>query len=81
MRHQSFAGEDETLGGAGELDVGDRRPAEPAVAEAIRLVDVDCGDVRVERARAERLREILTKLKTLTGRELCSSLMDAITKK
>ena len=46
--NQPLAGDDELLGGAGQVEVGDGGAADAAVAVAVGLVDVDGGHVGVE---------------------------------
>ena len=48
VRDEPLAGDDEPLGGAGQVDVGHRRAGEAAVAVAVGLVNVDRGHVRVQ---------------------------------
>ena len=56
---QPFARDDQCFRGAGELEVGDRRAADPAVAVNVCLVDVDGGDIRAEGRQGTTLRSEL----------------------
>ena len=50
---QPFAGDDHPLRGPGQLQVGDGHAADAAVAVDVRLMDMDGGDVRIERRQCD----------------------------
>ena len=49
MRDQALTSDDQPLGRAGQFQVGDGGAADAAVAVAVRLVDVDRGDIGEQR--------------------------------